>query len=50
MVVTKSRLLTAKRFLEEQTDEAHPVTMADIRARLDAGRHRDKPQNRRAGH
>jgi len=32
----KSRILTVKRFLEQHTDEAHPVTMTDILAHLDA--------------
>jgi len=32
----KSRILTVKRFLEEHTDEAHPVTIADILAYLEA--------------
>jgi len=32
----KSRILIVKRFLEEHTDEAHPVTMADILAHLEA--------------
>ena len=32
----KSRILTVKRFLEEHTDEARPVTMADILAHLEA--------------
>ena len=34
MVEKKNRILYIKRFLEEQTDEAHPVTIADILAFL----------------
>ena len=36
MAEKKSRILAIKRFLEEQTDEARPVTMADILAHLEA--------------
>ena len=36
MIETKSRLLTVKRFLEEQTDEAHPVTLADVLGHIEA--------------
>ena len=33
----KSRILYVKRYLEEQTDEDHPATVADILAYLEAG-------------